>query len=47
MHIKVGVFLTVLTIVLAAVFRPYEDNRANGFYIGSLVGNTVIRCTPF
>ena len=33
---------TVLAIVLAAVFRPYEDSRANGFYIGSLVGDAVI-----
>lgn len=43
----VGVFYTVLAIVLAAVFRPYEDSRANGFYVGSLVGKTVICCTLF
>eukprot|EP01048_Picozoa_sp_COSAG05_P019771 COSAG05_NODE_3188_length_2256_cov_1.159870_3_plen_71_part_00 len=34
-------FLTVLAIVLAIVFRPYEDSRANGFYVGGLVGDTV------
>ena len=42
-----GVFLIVLAIVLAAVFRPYEDSRANGFYVGSLVGDIVICCTAF
>ena len=46
-QIAVGVFYTVFAIVLAAVFRPYEDSRANGFYVGSLVGDTVICCTPF
>ena len=45
-QIAVGVFYTVFAIVLAAVFRPYEDRRANGYYVGSLVRDSVIRSTP-
>ena len=44
-QIAVGVFYTVFAIVLAAVFRPYEDRRANGYYVGSLVRDSVI-CSP-
>ena len=45
-QIAVGVFYTVFAIVLAAVFRPYEDRRANGYYVGSLVRDSVICSTP-
>ena len=45
-QIAVGVFYTVFAIVLAAVFRPYEDRRANGYYVGSLVRDSAICSTP-